>query len=109
MVIYSFSGLYFFIIFLTNYIFLLKNHIYIFIYIISIFSLIILSLIIFSVTEIRPFLAYTSSIHIIFIMLGVFMKSTNNLSISYFYLFTYLYLMFFFFIILFFFQNNNYV
>lgn len=107
MTIYTFSSIYFIIVFFNNYIFLLKNHIYLFVYIISIFSLFFLSLMIFSITEIRPFLAYTSIIHLIYILLGIFMKSVNSLSISYFYLFVYLYFILFFFNILFFFYNNN--
>lgn len=107
MVVYSFSSIYFIIVLFNNYIFLLKSHFYIYIYILAIFSLIFLSLIIFSIVELRPFLAYTSLIHIIFIILGIFMNSINSLSVSYFYLFTYLYFMFFLFIILFFFKNNN--
>jgi NADH-quinone oxidoreductase subunit N len=73
----------------------------------SVLFLIIISLIIYAITEIRPFLAYTSVLHIIFITITIFMNSINTISVSYFYLFTYLFFIIFLFLILFSFQNNN--
>lgn len=107
MVVYSFSSIYFLVVFLSNYIFLLKSYLFSYFYIIFVLSLILVSLLIFSIVEIRPFLAYTSILHIVFILLSVFMDSLNSLSISYFYLFTYLFLLLYLFIILFFCKDNN--
>lgn len=107
MSIYLFSVIYFSIILFTNYIYLLQKYIYIYIYIISIFSLLFLSLIIYSIVEIRPFLAYTSILHVTYILLTLFMPSINSINTSYFYLFIYIYSIFFLFLILFSIKNTQ--
>lgn len=105
--IYLFSVMYFCIILFNNYICLLQKYVYIYIYMISIFSLIFLSLIIYSIVEIRPFLAYTSILHIVFVLLTILVPSINSSSIGYFYLFIYFYSILFLFLILFSIKNTQ--
>lgn len=105
--IYTFTNLYFIIIFFSKYFFLLKTYFYLIFYIITLVALILVSLIIFSINDIRSFLGYTSIMHILFIILSIFLKSCYNLLISYFYLFTYIFYFFIFSIFLFFFPTKN--
>lgn len=105
--IYSFSILYFFIIFNVNYLFLLRKFIYPYIYIVSILTFIFISMIIYAITEIRAFLAYTSIFHLTFILIPLYMNSLNTVNVSYFYLLIYLFFIFFTFFIFFAINNNN--
>lgn len=103
---YLFSLLFFLINFFYNYFYLIYNIWYLFFYILIILSFILISFMLYSITELRQFLAYTSIIHICFIFLSMFSFKVINTNITYFYLFVYLFFIFFFFIIIFSLPNN---
>lgn len=101
MTVYMFSLLFFIIVFFYSYLFFFFNFWANFLYILVIFGIFFLSLSLFSITEVRPFLAYTASIHVCYILTSLYCKSQSSGSIAFFYLFTYFFYSLMFFFILF--------
>lgn len=97
MTVYLFSLLFLFIVLFNNYFILIKEWLYTYIYIVSVFTLFFISVYLYSIIEIRTFLAYSSVVHISFIFLALSTNNYFNSSTALFYLATYLYYMFFFF------------
>lgn len=98
---YLFGTVFFTIILFSSHYTLISGFFYPYIYIISIISLVIVTFLLYSVVEVRPFLAYSSIIHISFILLSTFQPDFGGLGVSLLYLFTYLLLTLLFFSILF--------
>lgn len=101
MTVYLFSLLFLFIVLFNNYFVLIKEWFYFYLYIISIFTLVFINLYLYSIVEVRTFLAYSSLTHLSFIFLALSTNSYVNSSTAIFYIFSYLYYMFFFFCIYF--------
>ena len=87
---YLFSIIYLLIFIITNYFFLINNLLYYYFYLIIVLSLIILPIILYSIVEIRIFLAYTSIFHVVIIIISLFY---NNIffNITFIYLLTYMF------------------
>lgn len=98
---YLFGSVFFTIILFSGYYHLIAEFFYSYIYVISIVSLVVVTFLLYSVVEIRPFLAYSSIIHVSFILLSTFQADFSGVGVSLLYLFVYLFLTFFFFSILF--------
>lgn len=101
MSIYMFSLIFFFIFFLYSYLSFFLNLWSVVVYSISVLGLILLSLFLYSITELRPFLAYTSAIHICYILSAVYLKTYTSFSLAIFYLCTYLFYTVMFFVVMF--------
>lgn len=104
---YLFAFLLIFIFFFTTYFVVTINFWYYYIYLIVYVCLLILPFFVYSITEIRVFLAYISVIHIFLIFLGVFGLEDSSINISYFYFFSYMFFTLNFFIILFSLTTNS--
>lgn len=96
MTVYLFSLLFLFIVLFNNYFVLIKEWFYFYLYIVSIFTLIFINLYLYSIVEVRTFLAYSSLTHLSFIFLALSTNNYLNSSTAVFYIFSYLYYMFFF-------------
>lgn len=108
MTVYLFSLLFLFIVIFNNYFILIKEWFYIYLYVISIFTLIFVSLYLYSIVEVRTFLAYSSLTHLSFIFLALSTNNYLNSATALFYIFSYLYYMFFFFCIYFTLTRNTF-
>jgi len=98
---YLFGTVFFTSTLLTKNYYLIAEFFYPYIYTIALISLILITFLLYSVVEIRPFLAYSSIIHISFILLSLFQADFGGFGVSLLYLFVYIFLTFFFFVILF--------
>ena len=98
---YLFGTVFFTATLLAKNYYLISEFFYPYIYTIALISLIFVTFLLYSVVEIRPFLAYSSIIHVSFILLSLFQVDLGGFGVSLLYLFVYTFLTFFFFIILF--------
>jgi len=108
MTVYLFSLLFLFIVLFNNYFILIKEWFYFYLYIVSIITLIFISLYLYSIVEVRTFLAYSSLTHLSFVFLALSTNNYLNSSTALFYVFSYLYYMFFFFCIYFTLTRNTF-
>lgn len=108
MTVYLFSLLFLFIVMFNSYFVLIKEWFYLYLYIASIFTLIFVTLYLYSIVEVRTFLAYSSVTHLSFIFLALSTNNYLNSSTALFYVFSYLYYMFFFFCVYFALSRNTF-
>lgn len=96
MTTYLFGIVFFLLVLFYNYLSLLLSYTYNYVYLLSVLSFLVFPLFLYSISEVRPFLGYSSVIHISFVLLCSF----YNIETSFFYLIVYISYMFFFFFIL---------
>lgn len=101
MTIYLFGVIFFMILFFYSYLYFFVNIWSIYVFIIIIPGLFILSLAVYSITEFRPFLAYTSALHICYIFIALCSNNSQGANTAMFYLIIYLFYTIMFFLILF--------
>lgn len=103
---YSFSIIFFFILLFSFYFYLINYIFYYYINKILIISLIFLPIIIYSIVEVRTFLAYSSIFHILLILVTIFINKSLDYK-TYLYFFNYIFYIFFFFLLLYYLSNYN--
>lgn len=106
MFIYLFFILFFLFFFFNNYLLLIKDLWYIYIYYIYTLTVLVILFFLSSIYDLRSFLAYSSVLNLSFLLIIITFNSYFSFSLFLFYLFIYSFYVFNFFILLFLLSNN---